>query len=73
MDDITWSETSDTALSWTGGGYYKKIFSIKIFGFMFVLWKKHGCWKEDSLYIDTDMELKIEKDKSKWIKGEGGG
>lgn len=37
---IYFSETDKTIDSWTGGqGFYNRLLTIKIFGFMFVLWK----------------------------------
>ena len=36
---IYFSETDKTVESWTGGNFYRRLFTIKLFGFMFVLWK----------------------------------
>ena len=41
----TWEayfSSAETMDNWTGGGYFKCLLEINLFGFKLVLWKKHG-------------------------------
>lgn len=36
---LYFSETQQTLDDWTGGGYFKKVWSLNLFGYRLVVWK----------------------------------
>ncbi len=39
VQKITFSSASETIEAWTGGDYYKRLYSVEIFGIKIEFWK----------------------------------